>query len=303
MSVAAAAPQPQHQADPRQHPEQDPRSAQRDQSWRRLPQHRPAVNAYERDRYQQRQAGTWAPFTATAPVREHVDQLRAAGMTSEQIAKISGVSVSTLTRMYRVTRMTAAAADAVLAIPAPQPTPRATAVPGPGPKPGPDTTRQLQALVADGWSLTQLADAAGIHERTAWQTVHGHTNASPRTVAAVDALYHQLRLEDPGDDYAAVRSRRRAERNGWTPTTGEPAGSGTPEDLVDQVAVDRVVAGRPAPLRAEEQQAALRRLAGVQSNDEIALRLGVATRTVIRHRTSQGLPAYTPLPPINGPTR
>lgn len=298
MSVAAAAPQPQRPADPRQHPEPDPRSAQRDQSWRRLPQHRPAVNAYERDRYQQRQAGTWAPFTATAPIREHVDQLRAAGMTSEQIAQISGVSVSTLTRVYRVTRMTAVAADAVLAIPAPQPPPAADV---PGPAPGPDTTRQLQALVADGWSLTQLADAAGIHERTAWQTAHGHTTPSPRTVAAVDALYRRLRLEDPGDGYAAVRSRRRAERQGWTPTTGEPAG--TLEDLVDQVAVDRVVAGRPAPLRAEEQQAALRRLAGVQSNDEIALRLGVATRTVIRHRTSQGLPAYTPLPPINGPTR
>lgn len=270
----------------------------RDQSWRQQPQHRPGVNAYARDRYQQQQAGTWAPFTVTAPVREHVDRLWEAGMTSEQIAHTSGVSVSTLSRAFKVTRMSAAAADANLAVqPPPVPTP---------PHARPDPTRQLRALVADGWSLTQLSDAAGINERTAWQTVHGHTTASPRTVAAVDALYHRLRLEDPGDDYAVVRSRRRAERNGWTPTTVDPSGRLTSEDLVDQVAVDRVVHGGhvdQVPLRAAERQAALRRLAGTLSDDEIGLRLGLASRTVLRQRASQGLPAYAPVPPIEGPGR
>jgi hypothetical protein len=28
----------------------------------------------------------------------------------------------------------------------------------------------------------------------------------------------------------------------------------------------------------------------------------MATRTVVRHRMSQGLPAYTPAPPKDGPT-
>ena len=43
-----------------------PSRTSRDQSWRQLPQHRPAVNAYARNRYQQQQTGTWAPFTGTA---------------------------------------------------------------------------------------------------------------------------------------------------------------------------------------------------------------------------------------------
>jgi hypothetical protein len=70
------------------------------------------------------------------------------------------------------------------------------------------------------------------------------------------------------------------------------------------VAVDRAVFGDPSSgpqtLRPSEQQAALRRLAGSLPNDQIARRLGMATRTVVRHRMSQGLPAYTPAPPIDG---
>jgi DNA-binding CsgD family transcriptional regulator len=67
--------------------------------------------------------------------------------------------------------------------------------------------------------------------------------------------------------------------------------------------VDRVVHGDHIPLQPAEQQAALRRLASQHSDDEIGRRLGVATRTVVRHPTSQGLPAYTPVPPIDGPSR
>ena len=62
-----------------------------------------------------------------APVREHVDQLRDAGMTSEQIAHASGVSVSTLTRLFKVTRMTTTAAEAILAITPPRRAQRAAA--------------------------------------------------------------------------------------------------------------------------------------------------------------------------------
>lgn len=255
----------------------------RDQSWRRQPEHRPTVNAYERDRYQQQQAGTWAPFTDTAPVREHVDRLRKAGLTLEQVARTSGVSVSTLTRLFKVTRMTATAADAILAVQPPE-----------RPNPGRDPSRQLQALVADGWHLELLAEAAGINDRTAWQTLHGYTTPSPHTAAAVEEVYAALKLEDPGDGAAAVRSRLRAERHGWNATTSEPSESTAPEDLVDQVAVDRAVHGDPVPLRPPEQQAALRRLAGGHSDDEIGRRLGVASRTVLRHRMSQGLPAYSP---------
>lgn len=73
------------------------------------------------------------------------------------------------------------------------------------------------------------------------------------------------------------------------------------------MAVDRAVLGDPssgqAPLRRQEQQVALRRLAGTLADDEIGRRLGLASRTVLRHRVSQGLPAYAAAPPIEGPAR
>ena len=284
--AAQLRPQPQRdllQCDQAQRDRAQRDQGRRDQSWRQQPEHRPAVNAYERHRYQRKQAGTWAPFTDTGPVRDHVGQLREAGMTSEQIAGASGISVSTLTRLFKVTRLSAAAAEAILAVRPPE-----------QPAVAPDPARQLQALVADGWTFEQLATAAGLNDRTVWQAVHGYTTPSRRTAAAVDELYESLRLEDPGDDTAAVRSRLRAERNGWAAITG-PAGL-TPQQLVDQVAVDRAVHGDQVPLQPAEQLAALRRLAGHHSDDEISRRLGVATRTVVRHRASQGLPAYTPVP-------
>jgi hypothetical protein len=137
MSTPALQPDA-HSAQPEPRPQ-----LRRDQTWRQKPEHRPAVNAYERDRYRRQQAGTWAPFTLTGPVRDQVDQLHEAGMTSEQIARVSGVGVgvSTLTRLFKVTRMTTTAAEAILAG---SPLVQTAATP--------DLVRQLQALVADGWT-------------------------------------------------------------------------------------------------------------------------------------------------------
>ena len=188
-------------------------SGRRDQSWRQTPQHRPQVNDYHRDRYQQQQAGTWAPFTSTGPVREHVEQLLEAGMTREQIARAGGVSVSTLTRAFRVARMSTSAAAAVTNV---QPPEQHSAL---------TPARQLQALVADGWHLEQLAEASGLSDRTIRKVVHESVAPSPRTTAAVNELYETLKWEDPGDAAAAVRSRLRAERRGWAaPTTPAVAG-------------------------------------------------------------------------------
>jgi hypothetical protein len=184
------------------------------------------------------------------------------------------------------------AVEAVLAV-----SRAAQAVPGPDP----DPARQLQSLVADGWTVEQLAAVAGLNHRTVWQTINGHTSPSAGTTAAVDRLYEDLKVEGPGDRPAAVRSRLRAERNGWVPTTS-PAGV-TPQELVDQVAVDRAVHGERVPLRPVEQQAALRRLASHHPDDEIGRRLGVAARTVARHRMSQGLPAYARVSTGAGPAR
>ncbi len=45
---------------------------------------------YERRRYQQKQAGSWAPFTSTGPVRDHLEQ------PDPEIAQRLGVSDRTV---------------------------------------------------------------------------------------------------------------------------------------------------------------------------------------------------------------
>ncbi len=239
---------------------------------------------YERRRYQRKRAGDWAPFTDTAPVRQHLQALREAGVTQEQISEAAGVSVATLIRAAKQTRMTSAAADALMAIPVPnvdRNEPPGTAVVTAGEK--------LQTLVADGWTLVQIAQAAGLSERAVYQQVHQQVPPARRTIQAIDRVYDQLVDNDPGDGHIAARARLRAERAGWQPSTPPQP----PEADIDDVAVERVVAGDRLPLRPAEQQTVLTRLAGSYPDDEIGRRLGLSPRTVLRHRDRNQLPAYT----------
>lgn len=181
--------------------------------------------------------------------------------------------------------MTSATADAIMAIPIPgldrnvdrQEPPAVTA------------GEQLQTLVADGWTLVQLAEATGLSERAVYQQVHQQVPPMRATTEAIDRVYDQLVDNDPGDGYIAARARARAGRAGWQPSTPPPP----PEADIDEVAVDRVVAGDRLPLRPAEQHSVLSRLAGLYPDDEIGRRLGLSTRTVLRHRSQNQLPAYT----------
>ena len=240
---------------------------------------------YERKRYQQMRAGNWAAFTATAPVREHLEVLREAGMTQGDISRQSGVSITAMSRAAKNPRMTTATANALLAV---QPVTRDD---------GQQAAQALRSLVADGWTLQQLANTTGLTVRTIGRTVHGHTTPAPgSTTAIIDAL-EQLLFEDPGDSASSMRARRRGGQAGWEPVT--PA---TARADLDDVAVDRVVTeGTVVPLRPAEQHAALRRLAGQYPDNEIGRRLGVSARTVLRHRASQGLPPYQPAGPSETP--
>ncbi len=245
---------------------------------------------YERVRYHRRQAGDWAPFTGTGPVRHHLQALREAGLTLEQIGGTAGVSVATLVRATKADRMTSAAAAAIMAI-----TPPAI---GPGfdntntdadrQRPPATVGEKLQTLAADGWTLVQIAAASGLSERAVYQQIHRQVPPMRSTTAAIDRAYDQLVDDDPGDGYIAVRARLRAKRVGWPPSTPAPA----PADI-DEVAVDRAVAGERLPLRPAEQHSVLTRLAGSYPDAEIARRLGLSARTVLRHRSRHQLPAYT----------
>ena len=231
---------------------------------------------YERHRLHQQRAGTWAPFTSTGAVREHLEHLYACGMTQAEISRVAGVGATAMLRASKASRMSTAAAQALLAV---QPTQDREAE---------LASQTLRALVADGWTLLQLADATGLSVRTIGRTVNGRTTPLPATAAVISDVHQQLSCEDPGDGAGATHSRLRAARAGWEPSTPQPEA-----DDIDSVAVDRAVHGDVVPLRSAEQQAALQRLAGQHPDAEIGHRLGVSSRTVLRHRTSQGLPAYT----------
>ena len=238
---------------------------------------------YDRKRYQQVRAGNWAPFTSTAPVLEHLELLREAGMTQEEISRQSGVSITAMSRAAKNQRMTTAAADALLGV---QLVKRDD---------GRRATHALRSLVADGWTLQQLADATGLTARTVGRTVNGHTTPAAGSAVAIIEALDQLRFEDPGDSAASVRARNRAEQAGWDSATPDAATAD-----VDEVAVDAVVDGRLVPLRPAEQRAALQRLAGRYPDNEVSRRLGVSARTVLRHRISQGLSAHQSVSAASG---
>ncbi len=185
-----------------------------------------------RNRYRQKRSGTWAPLTPAEPAREHLDHLRACGMTLEQISVAADVSVTTLTRAAKAPRISTAAADALLTVQPTEADPAATA------------TEALRSLVADGWTLEQLAPATGLTTRTLNRIISDQTTPHRSTTQAIAHVYEHLRWEDPGDGTAALRSQLRAERAGWQPSTQWKG-----LDDVDIVAVDRAVRGETLPLR------------------------------------------------------
>ena len=265
-------------------------TAAADRSWPHDPRWRRRLTDYERNRYQQQRAGTWAPFTSTGPVREHLRQLYACGMTQREISQIAGVSVTAMHRATKASRMSTAAAQALLAVQPSQDHPAEMA------------RQALRALVADGWTLLQLADATGLSVRTIGRTVNDRSTPLPATAAAITDVHQRLSWQDPGDGAAATHSRLRAVRASWAPSTPPPETIDIDIEI-DSVAVDRAVHGDLIPLRSAEQQAALHRMAGQHPDHEIGRRLGVSSRTVLRHRTRQNLPAYRSSQPTATPSR
>ena len=101
---------------------------------------------------------------------------------------------------------TSAAADAIMAIPIPGLEPDVDRQEPPAVTAG----EKLQTLVADGWTLVQIAEAAWLSDRAIYQQVP----PMRATTEAIDRVYDQLVDNDPGDGYIAARARARAGRAG-----------------------------------------------------------------------------------------
>lgn len=187
----------------------------------RLPDCVDRYRAYERARYKAQAEGTWQPFVDAEPVRAHLQQLYAKGVTIHQVAMASGLTYSSVRsfthhaydykrpRRQRVTRETA---DKLLAI-----TPDNLST---GRIDCTGTRRRIHALVAIGWPLERIAPHAGLSPDNMTSLTRRDTVLAS-TARAVAAAYEQLRHQQPAkhgiDRRNITRAKNRAAANRWAP--------------------------------------------------------------------------------------
>lgn len=162
------------------------------------------------------------------PVRQHLRWLSSQGMGWKPAARAAGVATSTahsilygklLTQPghpeHRPPRkkVSKAVADRILAV---QPTLQDGAIVNPV-----GTRRRIQALVARGWSLSQLAKRLGVAPTNFSRSIYS-SGVLEGTRKAVAALYEQLWDQEPPtgtrwEKIAATKARRYAAERGWLP--------------------------------------------------------------------------------------
>ena len=233
--------------------------------------------AYEHKANRLRAYG-WTPYVDAGPARAHVLSLREQGMGPKRISAVSGIAHGVLAKLVygdkargsppsrRVRRETEAKILAVeLDLGA------TVVVDGTG------TYRRLQALVARGWSQSKLAQQLGIDPTNIGPIVYGLRPPQVATVRAVRSLYERLWDKPPPesthrDKIAASRARRQAEKHGWVPPLAwdddaidDPTATAEiledADPVVDQVLIDRAIAGEQVNLSRTEKLEAVRRLA------------------------------------------
>lgn len=182
---------------------------------------RDAAAAYERRRAKDRAYGREA-YVDAAPVRAHVQALQAQGMGWKRVARAAGLDESTVWKLIygdparglapsqRVTRKTR---DALLAV---------TLDLAPGATiDGTGTRRRLQALVAIGWSMSELARRLGMLPSNLGATIHGRKEVTVATATKARDLYDQLwdQPAPPSGRHGSVpvKARNLARRYGWVP--------------------------------------------------------------------------------------
>jgi hypothetical protein len=186
-------------------------------------------------RERQKAYGRYNKFVPAGPVREHVRSLTDAGMGLKRISKVSSVSHGSLWKlMYgkrqsdgslkpsrRVTREIAEklyAIDADWGDPLPLAggalLDEATSA---------KASRKLQALVALGWSMSELGRRLG-HEwsRNAIPIIKAERRLTVATAKKAEALYEQLSMTLPPEStkherVTAARARNFARRHDWVP--------------------------------------------------------------------------------------
>ena len=273
----------------------------------------PCRAANRGDEHERRRAiayGRWQPYVDAEPARAHLQRLRARGIGLNQIAHLAGVAPSTLTRLAARNTTNGASTTGLIRA---EPARRILAVPVPdchsdhAPGSLVDATgsrRRLQALVAIGWTQTDVARHLQRSPSNLRQTLRSQL-VTAATAAQVRDLYDRLWNQPP--DQSTPRGRRNAHaareyarRHGWLAPLAwddidrdpEPAAESahhqTPADVDDldiDILIDRLTTGTTVTLSNAERDIVVQRLTERgRSLQQIAALLGVAARTVSRRR-------------------
>lgn len=159
------------------------------------------------------------------PVREHMEYLRANGVSLKQLAKVTGLSASAVSAIrYGRTerghdpypRVTKNTAEKILAV---KPT-MDTMAPGRAID-STGTVRRLQALITIGWSQARLAEHLGMNSGN-FGTLMNSTQCTVKKALAVRAIYERSwNKPQTGHDWhsktSATRARNYAAARGWLP--------------------------------------------------------------------------------------
>lgn len=161
---------------------------------------RAARREYNRRRRQAiaRPDSVWLPYVSAQPAREHLAALSAAGMGLRTVARLSGVSHGSLSRIVYGEPGRGRAPSArirpdtmrrVLAV-------RVAHAGGGQRVPAADTWRLIDEMVAAGYSRRFLARALG--SRAEWPTLQiGKTRVRASTARAVEDLHRRLMSRPP----------------------------------------------------------------------------------------------------------
>lgn len=275
-----------------------------------------AHKAYETKRVRGHAYGRWNGLIDAQPARDHVLALMASGVGLKRIVIVSGISQGVLWKLVygkrradgsRVpsVRVRPETAQRLLAL---ELSPALLAA---GAKVcGVGTRRRLQALVALGWSISELGRRVGI--TNIHNTVHGKNGGTvlASNARAVRELYDRLWATPPPQDthrqrISASRARNYALEFQWPrplawddetiddpfvgPELGEVDGG------LDEAAVQRRMDGDTGvELTFDERREVVFRMHAFGCSDlDIERRAGIDARQVVRDRQRLGLPAIT----------
>ncbi len=213
-------------------------------------------------------------------VRGHIERLTARGWTQEQIAAAAGVNQTTVSGIMsrpgsQVRRSTAAAIfDVRLDQLAPVPRGLVDAT---------GTRRRLQALMALGYPIPEVARRVGAGESSLQQTVEGRwARIKSVTATKVARVYRHLSTVPAPPSRFAEQARNEAMANGWY-------GPMAWDDIDDPECVPDPSAPA-APMSVHPADVAELAAQGLDDH-AIGRRLGVSPRTVLRARHAHSIPA------------